>query len=59
MKADAIAKDEEIRLARGALSQAVIELENKTRFLNTIAAHRLESVMKNMIDLTHEGREKS
>lgn len=49
---------EEIRVARGTLASAIVELNNKTRFLGELTQHRLEGVMGEMIDLTHEGRKR-
>lgn len=58
IKAASARKDEELREVRGGLAEALIELQNKTDMLRQIAAHRLERVMGDMIDLTHEGRKK-
>jgi hypothetical protein len=52
------AQKEEVRVARGSLAEAIVDLNNKTRFLNQITQHRLEAVMGEMIELSHEGRKR-
>ncbi len=48
----------ERREARDQLASMVDHLRAKTAELNQVAAHRLERVVKDMTDLTHEGRQK-